>query len=176
MALGIGLTVTNTKAVMEALFGIKTAFKRTPKYRIEKRGQVPQASKYRKRLGIVPWIELLIGSYFALTIWYAIVNENYFTVPFLLLFVLGYWYTGLMSLLEGRFERFRMAAPMPMNPRPSPSPWASSQAQPSVHAASSFPSGSVKWKRDPPGKEKMFLVIFPPASLICFSVEGRSST
>jgi hypothetical protein len=42
-----------------------------------------------------------------LTIWYAIVNENYFTVPFLLLFVLGYWYTGLMSLLEGRFERFR---------------------------------------------------------------------
>jgi hypothetical protein len=110
MALGIGLTVTNSKAVLEALFGIKTAFKRTPKYRIVKRGQIPQASKYRKRLGIVPWIELLIGSYFALTIWYAIVNENYFTVPFLLLFVLGYWYTGLMSLLEGRFERFRIGA------------------------------------------------------------------
>ena len=71
---------------------------------------MPQASKYRKRLGIVPWIELLIGSYFALTIWYAIVNENYFTVPFLLLLVLGYWYTGLMSLLEGRFERFRRAS------------------------------------------------------------------
>jgi hypothetical protein len=110
MALGIGLTITNSKAVLEAIFGIKTAFKRTPKYRIEKRGQVPQASKYRKRLGIVPWIELLVGSYFALTIWYAIVNENYFTVPFLLLFVLGYWYTGLMSLLEGRFERFRLGA------------------------------------------------------------------
>ena len=58
--------MTNTKAVLEAIFGIKTAFKRTPKYRIEKRGQVPQASKYTaKRLGIVPWIELLIGSYFA---------------------------------------------------------------------------------------------------------------
>jgi hypothetical protein len=110
MALGIGLTVTNSRAVLEALFGIKTAFKRTPKYRIEKRGQIPQASKYRKRLGIVPWIELLIGSYFALTIWYAIVNENYFTVPFLLLFVVGYWYTGLLSLLEGRFERFRIGA------------------------------------------------------------------
>jgi hypothetical protein len=26
-------------------------------------------------------------------------------VPFLLLFVLGYWYTGLLSLLQGRFER-----------------------------------------------------------------------
>jgi len=48
MALGIGLTVTNTKAVMEALFGIKSAFVRTPKYRVAKkakylRPQVPQA-------------------------------------------------------------------------------------------------------------------------------------
>jgi hypothetical protein len=121
MALGIGLTITNSKAVLEALFGIKTAFKRTPKYCIEKRGQVPQASKYRKRLGIVPWIELLIGSYFALTIWYAIVNENYFTVPFLLLFVLGYWYTGLMSLLEGRFERFRLGSDAEeASPKPFP--------------------------------------------------------
>jgi hypothetical protein len=40
-------------------------------------------------------------------VWYAIANENYFTVPFLLLFVLGYWYTGLLSLLQGRFERWR---------------------------------------------------------------------
>jgi hypothetical protein len=113
--------VTNSRAVLEALFGIKTAFKRTPKYRIEKRGQVPQAGKYRKRLGIVPWIELLIGAYFALTIWYAIVNENYFTVPFLLLFVLGYWYTGLMSLLEGRFERFRLGADAEeSSPKPFP--------------------------------------------------------
>jgi hypothetical protein len=46
---------------------------------------------------------LLIGSYFALTVYYAIDNENYITVPFLILFVVGYWYTGLMSLFQGRF-------------------------------------------------------------------------
>ncbi|AXC13180.1 Glycosyltransferase [Acidisarcina polymorpha] len=108
MSLGIGLTVTNTKAVLEALFGIKSSFKRTPKYRVEKKGERSQASKYRKRLGIVPWIELLIGCYFAATIRYTLANENYFTVPFLLLFVLGYWYTSLMSLFQGRFERFRL--------------------------------------------------------------------
>jgi cellulose synthase/poly-beta-1,6-N-acetylglucosamine synthase-like glycosyltransferase len=111
MALGIGLTVTNTVAVMEALFGIKSAFKRTPKYRVLKKGEKSaNAAKYRKRLGIVPWIELAIGSYFALTIWYAVVNENYFTVPFLILFVVGYWYTGLLSLLQGRFDRFGLGA------------------------------------------------------------------
>ena len=106
MSLGIGLTVTNTRAVLEALFGIKSSFKRTPKYRVLKKGERSHAAKYRKRLGIVPWLELLIGCYFAMTIWYAISNENYFTIPFLLLFVIGYWYTGLLSLLQGRFERW----------------------------------------------------------------------
>ena len=104
MALGIGLTVTNTIAVLEALVGKQTAFARTPKYRVETKKDVVRATKYRKRLGWVPWVELLIGSYFALTVYYALDNENYLTVPFLLLFVVGYWYTGLMSLLQGRFS------------------------------------------------------------------------
>ena len=110
MGLGIGLTLTNSRAVLEALFGIKSSFKRTPKYSVQRRGEKSQAAKYRKRLGIVPWIELMIGGYFALTIWYAIDNGNYFTVPFLFLFLLGYWFTGLLSLLQGSFERFRLGA------------------------------------------------------------------
>ena len=56
-------------------------------------------------MGWVPWVELGLGCYFAYTVWYAVSTENFFTVPFLLLFVLGYWYTGLLSLLQGRFER-----------------------------------------------------------------------
>jgi len=108
MALGIGLTITNTHAVLEALAGIQSSFKRTPKYRVETRADKVQAAKYRRRLGWVPWIELAIGAYFAATVYYAVDNENYVTVPFLLLFVLGYWYTGLMSLLQGRFERLSL--------------------------------------------------------------------
>ena len=108
MALGIGLTVTNTKAVMEALFGIKSAFARTPKYSVAKKGEKSKAGKkYRKRLLLTPWIELAIGAYFALAIAYTFSNNNFFTAPFLILFVLGYWYTGLMSLLQGRFERWK---------------------------------------------------------------------
>jgi cellulose synthase/poly-beta-1,6-N-acetylglucosamine synthase-like glycosyltransferase len=108
MALGIGLTITNTRAVLEALVGKQTAFARTPKYRVESKKDRVGANKYRKRLGWVPWIELLIGSYFALAIYYAIDNDNLLTVPFLALFVVGYWYTGLMSLLQGRFSGFSL--------------------------------------------------------------------
>jgi cellulose synthase/poly-beta-1,6-N-acetylglucosamine synthase-like glycosyltransferase len=107
MALGIGLTVTNTKAVMEALLGIKSAFVRTPKYRVARKGEKSQAAKYRKRLKLAPWFELLLGCYFAAAIYYTFTNDNFFTAPFLILFVFGYWYTGLMSLLQGRFERWR---------------------------------------------------------------------
>ena len=103
MALGIGLTVTNTKAVIEALIGKKSGFARTPKYRVESKQDKVGITKYRRRLGWVPWVEMLIGAYFALTVYYAMQNENFITVPFLVLFVVGYWYTGLMSLLQGRF-------------------------------------------------------------------------
>src|SRR5881227_4401271 len=54
MALGIGLTVTNTRAVLEALIGKQSAFARTPKYRVESKMDVARAVKYRKRLGVVP--------------------------------------------------------------------------------------------------------------------------
>ena len=118
MSLGIGLTVTNTIAVLEALVGKQTAFARTPKYRVESKKDKVGANKYRKRLGWVPWIELVIGTYFALAIIYAIDNENYFTVPFLLLFVVGYWVTGLMSLLQGRFAGLSVGSESHSKPFP----------------------------------------------------------
>src|SRR5207244_8685567 len=92
MALGIGLTITNTRAVLEALIGKQSAFARTPKYRVESKKDKVQATKTRKRLGWVPWIELLIGSYFAMTVYYALQNENYLTVPFMVLLRIGHWY------------------------------------------------------------------------------------
>jgi hypothetical protein len=118
MALGIGLTVTNTRAVLEALLGKQTAFTRTPKYRVESKKDKIRAGSYRRRLGWVPWIEMLIGSYFALTVYYAMENENYITVPFLILFVIGYWYTGLMSLLQGRFAGLTLSTEAHTKPFP----------------------------------------------------------
>ena len=118
MALGIGLTITNTKAVIEALIGKESAFARTPKYHVVSKKDKVGATKYRKRLGWVPWLELLIGTYFALTVYYAVQNENYVTIPFLLLFVVGYLYTGLMSLLQGRFSSIAMSAESHTKPFP----------------------------------------------------------
>jgi cellulose synthase/poly-beta-1,6-N-acetylglucosamine synthase-like glycosyltransferase len=118
MALGIGLTVTNTRAVLEALLGKQSEFARTPKYHVESKKDKVRVNNYRRGLGWVPWVELLIGCYFAITVYYAIDNENYITVPFLILFVLGYWYTGLMSLLQGRFSGIALSAETHTKPFP----------------------------------------------------------
>jgi len=120
MSLGIGMTITNSRAVIEALMGKQSAFARTPKYNVESRKDKVRTSKYRRRLGWIPWAELLIGTYFALTVYYAIDNENYVTVPFLLLFVVGFWYTGLMSLLQGRFTGLSLAGREPQTSKPYP--------------------------------------------------------
>jgi cellulose synthase/poly-beta-1,6-N-acetylglucosamine synthase-like glycosyltransferase len=110
MAVGIGLSVRNAYAVMEAIFGVKSEFVRTPKYRVEGNGQQKASwgkQTYRKSAGWMPFAEVFLGLYFLGTVAYAFQNENYATMPFLLLFVWGYLYTGLMSLAQTYLERLR---------------------------------------------------------------------
>ncbi len=113
MAVGIGLSVRNAKAVLEAIFGVKSEFARTPKYKIEGQSGTWKKKSYRNRAGWMPYIEVGLGLYFALTVWYSIQNQNYLTVPFLLLFVWGYLYTGLMSLGQSYFDRLRFGVRVP---------------------------------------------------------------
>lgn len=107
MAVGIGLSVRNAKAVLEALFGMKSDFVRTPKFNIAGGSGSWSRKRYRNRAGWMPYFEILLGLYFAGTVWYSILNENYATVPFLILFVWGYLYSGSMSLAQHQFERLR---------------------------------------------------------------------
>jgi cellulose synthase/poly-beta-1,6-N-acetylglucosamine synthase-like glycosyltransferase len=111
MAVGIGLSVRNALAVLEAIFGVKSEFIRTPKYRVgagtQEHGQWVKKT-YHKSAGWMPFLEVFMGLYFAATVVYAFQNENYATIPFLLLFVWGYLYTGLMSLAQTYFERLRL--------------------------------------------------------------------
>jgi cellulose synthase/poly-beta-1,6-N-acetylglucosamine synthase-like glycosyltransferase len=106
MSMGIGLSVSNSKAVMEALLGIKTSFKRTPKYRIENKTDRWVTKKYLRRTGVLPFLELSLGAYFVLIVFYAFINENYPTIPFLMLFVIGFTYMGLMSILHMTLHRW----------------------------------------------------------------------
>jgi cellulose synthase/poly-beta-1,6-N-acetylglucosamine synthase-like glycosyltransferase len=100
MSIGIGLTVNNTRAVFEALFNQQSEFARTPKYRIEGRADEWIGKKYRQSFVIQPMIEIGLGLYFTATVFYALGNGLYATVPFLVLFQLGFLYMGLLSIIQ----------------------------------------------------------------------------
>ena len=109
MSIGIGLTVNNTRAVLEALFSKETEFARTPKYRIEAQADEWMGKKYRQSVVVQPMIELALGLYFTATVFYALANGIYGTVPFLVLFQIGFLYTGLLSIVQ-QYRRQRVDA------------------------------------------------------------------
>jgi cellulose synthase/poly-beta-1,6-N-acetylglucosamine synthase-like glycosyltransferase len=100
MSIGIGLCVNNTRAVLEAMFGKQSEFARTPKYGIERDSDEWVGKKYHQSVGVQPIIELALGLYFTGTVFYALMNQIYGTVPFLMLFQIGFLYTGLLSIFQ----------------------------------------------------------------------------
>ncbi len=100
MGAGVALTVSNSKGVIEALLGIKTAFARTPKYAIGTQKIKVKVLAYRRRSGWLPWIEFLIGCYFVYMVEFALETYNFFAIPFLVLFVCGYWWAAFTTLYQ----------------------------------------------------------------------------
>jgi cellulose synthase/poly-beta-1,6-N-acetylglucosamine synthase-like glycosyltransferase len=110
MAVGIGLALRNTRAALEALAGEESPFVRTPKYRIETARRAWYRLGYRAPEGAgLAWLELGLGVYFLWATAFALSRENYYTVPFLTLFLWGYTYTGLLSLAQPYLEQFSFA-------------------------------------------------------------------
>jgi cellulose synthase/poly-beta-1,6-N-acetylglucosamine synthase-like glycosyltransferase len=100
MAVGIGLAVNNTRAVVEALLGHQTAFARTPKYGIERGSDQWVGKKYTQAMAVQPLVELGLGLYFSMTVFYALAYGIYGSLPFLVLFQAGFLYMGLTSVVQ----------------------------------------------------------------------------
>jgi len=101
MAAGVALTIINSRAVIEALIGYQTGFARTPKYAIGGDQKVRLANiKYRWRSGWLPYAELGVGTFFLWMVVFAIESYNFLAIPFLLLFVGGYYWAGCTTLWE----------------------------------------------------------------------------
>jgi cellulose synthase/poly-beta-1,6-N-acetylglucosamine synthase-like glycosyltransferase len=100
MAAGVALTIINAKAVFEALVGHQTAFARTPKYAIGGQKVKLANVQYRRRSGWLPYMEIAAGTFFVGMIYYAIESYNFLAIPFLLLFVGGYYWAAFTTLWD----------------------------------------------------------------------------
>jgi cellulose synthase/poly-beta-1,6-N-acetylglucosamine synthase-like glycosyltransferase len=100
LALGIGLSLNNARAVLEALFNQKSGFTRTPKYGIERKSQPWRSCRYRPLKPTLPLAELGFAIYFTYFLWFAIVHGQFVSVPFLLMFQGGFLYVCLCSFVN----------------------------------------------------------------------------
>src|SRR5215216_1075119 len=101
LALGIGLSLNNARAVLEAMINHKSDFTRTPKYGIERTSQPWRSCKYRPLKSALPLAELAFAIYFSYFVVYAIMHRQFLSVPFLLMFQAGFLYVCLSSFLSG---------------------------------------------------------------------------
>ena len=100
LALGVGMSVNNSRAVVEALVGHQTPFVRTPKYDIKGASGKWHAKRYVRRRWLQSVVELGVGLWFTPAIWFALAHGGraLLSLPFLLLFQFGYLYVSVMSL------------------------------------------------------------------------------
>lgn len=115
MAVGVMLTLSNTKSVIEAIFGVQSAFVRTPKYAVAKGEHQVKVQRYKRRSGWLPYLEIAAGSFFLAVVAWAIDTMNYLSIPFIMLFVTGYLWAGFSTLWQEwqgklKFEREQQRA------------------------------------------------------------------
>ncbi len=100
LALGIGMSINNAKAVLEAIFNHQSGFVRTPKYGIDQKKTRSdwKKSSYKAIKTLTPVVELLFGFFFLFVVVEAAIDGRWSSAILLLPFPVGFFYTSVSSL------------------------------------------------------------------------------
>jgi hypothetical protein len=95
LALGIGMSINNGKAVIEALLGQESEFVRTPKYGVNSQAEArTQKARYKATRSLVLWLETALAVYFGVLLLVSLVKGQWMSLPFLGLFFSGFAYVS----------------------------------------------------------------------------------
>ena len=95
MAGSMGMAVNNSKAIIEAVIGKKSAFIRTPKIG-DKTASVKEYAK--RKVSLIVIVELILAFYFIFGIGLSIFYMEIAAIPFQLMFLCGFGSIGILSL------------------------------------------------------------------------------
>ena len=102
LSVGIGMSLNQSLAVCEGLVRTGTEFVRTPKHGVVVSSESWITKKYRGDKTWVLCLELMMLIYLSATIAFAISHTHYLSLPFLLMFFVGYSYVLGMGLFQRR--------------------------------------------------------------------------
>ena len=100
-----GMSVNNTVAVFDALFGRKNEFLRTPKYGIINKDDDWKGKAYNLPFTQTTLLELFFGVYGTLAIFISIFSNNPVFVPIIAIQTIGFFYIAYMGLSHTQFKR-----------------------------------------------------------------------
>lgn len=100
-----GMSVNNSVAVFDALFGKKNEFLRTPKYGIITKHDDWKNKAYNLPFTQMTLLEIFFGVYGVVGIFVAIFSNNPVFAPIIGLQTVGFFYIAYMSLSHTRFQR-----------------------------------------------------------------------
>ena len=127
MALGVGVSISNTKALLEAVFGKRSEFVRTPKYGAgsalyHQRKRRGDPSRGRRR-DWVPYVEFAMGVYLAICAVLCLADPSLtMAAPFLLIFTVGFLYVSILTFHARWARAARPASPATQPADRSPDP------------------------------------------------------
>ena len=104
MCIGTGIAVNNTKAVLEALFDIKSGFIRTPKYGIQHKQDRWRGKHYSIPLNSVSILEFFLGLYSLAGLILFLFFSKYLVSPFLLIYTAGFFSVFFLSVKHSLAE------------------------------------------------------------------------
>ncbi|TLD70023.1 glycosyltransferase [Phragmitibacter flavus] len=111
LALGIGMSINNGMAVLEALFNKQSDFVRTPKYGQQAVAQ-RKRSRYKATRSISFWLEFALAIYFSALLVGAMLDERWLNAVFLGLFQFGFTYVVASSAMRW-FSGLNLSPPPP---------------------------------------------------------------
>lgn len=111
---GMGLSLNNSMAVVQGLFQRGGEFLRTPKFKVESRNDQWRASQYRLPVPPIIFAELLLMLYALATCVVLILHQNWWSLPFLLIYAAGFGLMAAIGIWQSR--------PAVKETRPTPAP------------------------------------------------------
>lgn len=100
-----GMSVNNTVAVFDGLFGKKNEFLRTPKYGIINKSDDWRDKAYNLPFTRTTLLELFFGVYGIMGILVAIFSKNPVFAPIIAIPTIGFFYVAYLSLAHSKFKR-----------------------------------------------------------------------
>ncbi|MFC1808284.1 glycosyltransferase [Candidatus Omnitrophota bacterium] len=109
VAFSMGMSISNSAAIIETFVSRKFVFYRTPKLGEIKSRSLNKERRILQLLRLMPCLEILLGIYFMIAFNFALAHSMYESLAFLGIFSIGFFYVGILSIYDYRETRVPLA-------------------------------------------------------------------